>query len=121
MRTIIAGSRSITDYATVERAVRLSGIEITEVISGKARGPDLLGERWAKEHDVPVNSKPANWNKYGPSAGPIRNREMAEEADALVAVWDGVSKGTKDMIKVAKQKGLKVHIHVKGSLEELFD
>lgn len=120
MRTIIAGSRSIKDYETVKRGVRLAGLEITQVVSGCANGVDKLGERWAEENNIPVNKAPANWNRYGVAAGRIRNEQMAEEADALIAIWDGKSNGTRNMINIARKKGLSIHIHVKGSLEELF-
>lgn len=120
MRTIIAGSRTIRNYETVERAIKLSGFEITSVLSGCANGPDTLGERWAKENDVHVEYYPANWNKDGGYAGLIRNRQMADNADAVIAVWDGKSTGTKDMIDVARRKKLSIHVHVKGSFDDLF-
>jgi len=111
MRTIIAGSRSITDYATIESAVAESGFQITEVISGGARGVDALGEEWAMRHQVPFRRFPADWDAHGKSAGMIRNREMAEIAEALVLCWDGLSKGSKNMLKEAERRGLKIHVH----------
>jgi hypothetical protein len=110
MRTIIAGSRSITDYDTVALAVELSGFDVTEVVSGTARGVDELGERWARQKGVPCRRFPADWERYGRSAGYWRNEEMARNADALVAVWDGVSRGTGHMIDIARREGLKVFI-----------
>ena len=111
MKTIIAGSRDITNYAIVEEAVRASGISVSTVVSGKQRGVDTLGERWAKAHGVEVAPYPAEWKAHGRAAGPIRNRQMADNADALIAVWDGFSPGTKDMIDVAKRRGLTVYVH----------
>lgn len=110
MRTIIAGGRDITDILLVEQAVCESGFEITYVVSGKARGVDTLGEQWAEARGIPVLSFPANWDKYGKAAGAIRNKEMAENADALIAIWDGVSLGTGNMVSAAFQKGLKVFV-----------
>ena len=105
MKTIIAGSRSITDKEVVLRAVKESGFNITEVVSGKAPGVDTLGEEIAEDMGVPVKPFPANWTKYGPAAGFLRNSEMAEYADVLIAVWDGESPGTADMIhKMGKRK-----------------
>ena len=98
MRVIIAGSRSIEEFAEVAIAVEESGFNVTEVVSGKARGVDTLGEAWAEESEVPVKPFPADWKKRGNDAGKRRNTEMAEYADALVAVWDGVSTGTQNMI-----------------------
>jgi len=110
MKTIIAGSRGITNLFVVEKAVELSGFDITEVVSGTARGVDQLGEEWAAMRLVPIKRFPANWNLYGKSAGHRRNKQMAEYAEALIAVWDGVSPGTKNMIDTAKELGLKVHV-----------
>ena len=101
MRVIIAGSRTITSYDTVKEAVANSGFTITTVISGCARGVDQLGEKWANENGVKIARFPANWEKYGKRAGAIRNAAMADNADALIAVWDGKSAGTRDMIKQA--------------------
>jgi hypothetical protein len=110
MKTIIAGSRTITDYNELLLAIKDSWIPTT-VISGCAKGVDQLGERWAKDNNVPLLSFPANWELYGKSAGYKRNEQMAENAEGLIALWDGHSKGTQHMIDIAKRKGLKVHIH----------
>lgn len=110
MKVIIAGSRTITDYQDVWNAVKESRFGFTEVVSGGASGVDQLGERWAHEHGVPVKRFIPQWVKYGRGAGPRRNEEMARYADALVAVWDGKSNGTKNMIDVAKHYKLKVYV-----------
>lgn len=111
MRTIIAGSRTITDIKKVYRAVSDSGFDITQIISGCASGVDKLGEEYATFMQIPIARYPANWNLYGKSAGFIRNKEMAENADALIAIWDGESKGTKHMIDIANKRGLKIYVH----------
>lgn len=80
-------------------------------MSGKAKGPDSHGERWAYANDIPVDDYPADWDRHGKAAGAMRNEEMACNADALIAVWDGSSRGTADMIRRAKTKGLQVHVH----------
>jgi hypothetical protein len=108
MKVIVAGSREITSFKEVSLAIEKSGFEITEIISGTARGVDKLGEGWASLHKVPIKRFPAQWAKYGRGAGFKRNTEMAEYADALVAVWDGQSKGTKQMISEANRLLLKV-------------
>ena len=114
MKTIIAGSRTATDYKHLILAIdyaRLEGIEVTEVVSGTARGADQLGERYAEEVDMPLHKFPADWDKNGKRAGYLRNVEMAENAEALIALWDGESRGTKHMIDIAKLRGLKVYVH----------
>jgi hypothetical protein len=85
-------------------------IGIIEVVSGAARGADIAGERWAEERDIPVKQFKADWDKHGKAAGPIRNAQMADYADCLVAVWDGQSKGTRSMIEYAVQRGLLVYV-----------
>lgn len=107
MKTIIAGSRTITDYDIVKKAVQESGFKITEVVSGTAKGVDSLGEQWALENGVPVKRFPADWNKHGNSAGPIRNEQMGDYSEALIAVHNG-SKGTAHMLEYAIKKGLHV-------------
>jgi hypothetical protein len=82
----------------------------TVVLSGGARGADYLGELWAKENGVPLEIYPAHWAMHGKAAGPIRNREMARHAEALIALWDGKSRGTKDMIDVAEAACLRIYV-----------
>jgi len=112
MKTIIAGSRGINDIRIIRSAVEESGFIITEVISGTARGVDRLGEVYAKEEDIPIVRFPADWDRYGRGAGPRRNAQMAEYGDALIAIWDGESRGTKSMIDLAKKAGLRVHVKI---------
>lgn len=110
MRTIIAGSRIATDPRLITIAMNHCGWVPTVVISGTASGADTLGENWAEEHDIPVERYPAQWSMYGKSAGYRRNADMANKAEALVALWDGSSRGTKHMIDLAKRKGLEVYV-----------
>lgn len=113
MKTIIAGSRNIQDLRFVEQAIEESGFNITQVVCGCARGVDDLGRKWAGNGNrIPVKLFMAKWNKLGKSAGYIRNKQMAEYADALIAIWDGESKGTKHMIDLAKERGLKVFVKI---------
>ncbi len=115
-KVIIAGGRDYTDYVRLEYicAELLQGKFNTEIVSGKARGADRLGEMFAVEHGYPVKYFPANWELHGKRAGPLRNIEMAEYADELIAFWDGKSRGTKHMIDEATKKGLKVNVITYG-------
>ncbi len=108
MKVIIAGSRTISDRESVEAAIKASGFEITEVVCGMARGVDTEGFNWAKDNNIPVKEFHADWEKYGRAAGPIRNKQMAEYADALIAIMAPNSKGTKNMIETAIKRGLKL-------------
>ena len=110
MRTIIAGSRTFDDYPAMYYAMKSCPFQITEVVSGNAAGADRLGETWAWYNRIPVTMFKPDWDKFGKSAGVRRNRQMAEYADALVAFWDGSSKGTAHMIQEATKQGLVVHV-----------
>ena len=110
MKTIIAGSRNITDYLILQSFIKEYNIIITEVISGGARGVDKLGERWANENNIPIKRFIPDWDKFGKKAGMLRNTDMAIYGEQLVTLWDGKSNGTKNMIGTAKNKGLIVHI-----------
>lgn len=112
MRVIIAGSRDITSMEHVERAIKESGFNITTVVSGGARGVDSLGERWAEDNGITMVRFPADWKRHGKKAGYIRNEEMAKYGDALIAVWDGESRGTENMINLAQDNGLKIHVDI---------
>jgi len=120
MRVIIAGSRTINSYEEVEKAIEDSGFVIDEVVSGGARGVDKLGEVWARDHDIPIKVFPADWAEYGKAAGIIRNGQMSRYADALIAVWDGSSRGTTDMICKAHHEGLRVHVRTVTTSKETY-
>lgn len=109
MKVIIAGSRDFNDYKLLKEKcdLILSDYNDIEIVSGLARGADKLGERYARENKYLIKPFPADWNKYGISAGYIRNEEMAKYGDFLIAFWDTKSSGTKHMIDLAKQYGLK--------------
>lgn len=98
MKVIVAGSRSITALLVVEMAWKDSQFEITELISGGARGVDSLGEQLATQKGIPIKRFTPNWDLYGKKAGILRNMEMGRYADALIACHDGSSRGTAHMI-----------------------
>lgn len=112
MRTIVAGGRNVTDYRVVLNAMDIIGWTPTVIISGNANGVDKLGERWAKENVVVTEIFPANWDKYGKSAGYIRNDLMAKEAEALLLIWDGKSKGSGHMLMLAIKYKLKIMVYI---------
>lgn len=80
------------------------------VVSGHARGADQMGEMWADAHMVDVKLYPADWDTHGKGAGPIRNREMAQNADVLVTFFDGYSSGTRHMIEMGLMYDLEIHV-----------
>lgn len=128
-KVIIAGGRKFNDYARLKSYCKhvLRNKSNIEVVSGGAKGADSLGEDFAIEHKLGLKTFPAPWTdiegkpareigkradgtKYWKKAGPARNIQMADYADALIAFWDGKSTGTKHMIDTAKKKGLKVAV-----------
>lgn len=120
MKIIIAGSRDVTDYSIIREAVIESGYwkqygKSIEVICGMARGVDLLGKEFAKRNGLICHEFPADWNKHGKAAGYIRNAEMGKFAKelngALLAVWDGTSRGTKQMIEWAVKNDLEHYVY----------
>jgi hypothetical protein len=117
LRLIIAGSRNYQDYAllqsSIDEFIDYNSLGDPDpgviIISGMAKGADLLGVRYAVERSYAVEEFPADWSK-GRSAGPQRNREMAKSANACIVFWDGKSRGTASMIALAKQQQLKLHV-----------
>ncbi len=111
-RVIVAGSRDFHDYSIVEEKLDylFSNRKPDSIVCGGARGADELGAEYAKKHGIKVDLFPADWDTYGKSAGYIRNTEMAKNAEALVAFWDGKSRGTAHIIETAKAHGLAVRV-----------
>lgn len=135
MKVIIAGSRTIDTMNKLVQvrdenfrclgnplAYALLGLnrgnygfkqeDITEIISGGARGVDRLGEKFAKIGNIKLTVIKPNWKKYGKKAGFLRNKEMVDKADALIAIWDGKSKGTKHTIDLARKKGIPIYLEI---------
>ena len=114
MIVIVAGSRDITNYEIVKTVIQRSKFVITEFVSGRAkRGVDALGERYAIEHGFVPRLFPADWDQYGKGAGFIRNQQMADYADALIAVMiSGGSPGTKDMVNRMRKAGKPVQLAI---------
>ena len=112
MKVIVAGSRTITLQSIVDQAIirafnywmkndqdNWQYYTQPEIVSGGAQGVDFLGEKYALKHKLKCTVFPANWELHGRKAGILRNREMAFYADRLIAIWDGKSRGTLNMIQ----------------------
>ena len=113
MRVIIAGSRTKNAYKAVMDALDQSGfvVDLDAVLSGHSGTVDLAAEKFAMTYGFDLEIYPANWKGRGRAAGPYRNGVMVGQADALIALWDGKSRGTSGIIEMARAKGLKVYIH----------
>ena len=126
MKIIVAGTRTFSDYELLSKTMDgfisvFCGLQIyygtdIEIVSGTANGADKFGERWAEEQkssyrkNIKLKQFPADWEKHGKAAGLIRNEQMADYGQALIAFWDGKSRGTKHMIQTALKKGLMVKV-----------
>lgn len=114
-RVAIVGSRTFEDYTAMERFIRhiceTENIIPSVIISGGARGADLLAVRFANEHGIKLMEYKPEWNKYGKSAGFKRNVEIIDDCDVCLAFWDGESKGTKHDIDLCKEKGKPCYIY----------
>lgn len=110
MKVIVAGGRDFSNYDLMCQKLDNIFSRLAEVVivCGEAKGADSLGRRYAEEHGYKILSYPADWAKYGKSAGFKRNIEMSKVSDALVAFWDGKSKGTKHMIDLMKNKPTRI-------------
>ena len=114
-KLIVAGGRDYLDYVQMfEELHKLANNQYSNqaisIVSGMARGADALAVRFAREQQVRLYEFPADWNANGKRAGFMRNEEMAEFADGLVAFWDGQSKGTAHMIQTMKKLNKPVHV-----------
>ena len=119
-RIIIAGGRDFNNYNLLKETMwnifidRPTDKSFVEIISGCANGADKLGILYANDYGINLKKFPADWDKFGKSAGYIRNKEMAkyarEENGVLIAFWDGQSKGTRHMIDLANEYKLEVHV-----------
>lgn len=118
MKVIIAGSREIIlsaaeTHKIISSSVIKESLAISEVVSGACgRGVDRAGEQWADAMLIPKKLFPADWKKHGKSAGPIRNKQMAEYADAAIVIWNGQSRGSENMIHEMKLLNKPVHVVV---------
>lgn len=112
MRTVIAGGRNVFNMAELDAALAACGWVPTVVLCGGASGADNLGRLWAEANNIPVEYFPADWATYSRAAGMYRNAQMAESAEALIALWDSESKGTSNMITNARRCKLKIYVHL---------
>ena len=109
MKLAIIGGRDFNDTLLFLTTVQeFPNIEV--VVSGGARGVDKLGELWANSQNIPTEIYYPDWDQYGKAAGFIRNKLIVENSDAVLAFWDGSSKGTKSSIDLAKKYNKKLTV-----------
>ncbi len=103
MNVAIVGGRDFDDYEQFKSCVSGEKHKFKSIVSGGARGVDSLAERYGREMGVPVKIYLPDWTKHGKSAGPIRNKQIIEAADCVIAFWDEKSPGTRSSIKIAEE------------------
>ena len=128
MKICIAGSRRFPEFGItkpehwhdpkkriimcriLQESIGKSRFQIDEVVTGKCWGIDDLGEAWANKYKIPVKPFPADWDRFNKEAGKIRNKEMADYADALISIHSE-SSGSLDMIKCMKKLCKPIYIY----------
>lgn len=111
VKVCICGSRSIGSFEIISQAVSASGFAPTLIIQGGCRGVDLFAKEWAIMKNIPCAEIIAYWQSFGKAAGPIRNKAMLGLADAVIAIWDGKSKGTGGMIEMTRKAGKPLFVY----------
>lgn len=106
----VVGSRSFIDKRLSWRVLDRVRSKVAAVVTGGAEGADSLGAAWARSKGIPVRIIRPDWKRFGNSAGPRRNAEIVAEAGALIAFWDGASRGTADVVARARASGVPVHV-----------
>lgn len=114
MRIVVSGTRTITDVRAIERVLSQHIAVKDTVITGGCRGPDRIAHEYARRYFAGTEVFDADWDTHGKAAGPIRNGKMMDEADVLVAFWDGASLGTRNAIDQARKRGVETHIYYLG-------
>jgi predicted Rossmann fold nucleotide-binding protein DprA/Smf involved in DNA uptake len=108
-RIAVIGSRDFEDYGRLESVLEPHLPAV--LLSGGAKGADALAERLAGERGLTIDVIPADWRRYGRGAGPIRNKQIVESADLVIAFWDGKSRGTRSALSHAEKMGIPVEVH----------
>jgi len=106
----IIGSRTFNNYDLLTDEInKLKSIyDIKAIVSGGAKGADLLGKKYAIENNLEYIEYLPDWKRFGKSAGVIRNKDIINTANIVIAFWDGVSKGTKNSIDIANKQNKKI-------------
>ena len=109
-RLAVVGSRTFHDYDLLSQVLGSVHTPISIIVSGGAKGADSLAEKYALEHDIDTDIYLPDWDKFKKTAGFVRNYDIVANADAVVAFWDGKSRGTMHTVKIAEKAGLPVYI-----------
>jgi hypothetical protein len=111
MKVVVAGTRTIKDKDVVFKALNNTAFEITELFSGGAQGVDQIGEEWARSKNIPIKVYKPHYAIENPIHAPLlRNVSMAQDGDALIAIWKDESRGTAHMINCMRKLNKPIEI-----------
>lgn len=110
MKLSIVGSRSFSDYALLKASILKSFPEVSIVVSGGAKGADQMGQKFAEDMNLKTEIYLPDWKRYGKGAGIVRNTLIVKNSHALIAFWDGTSRGTKKTIAISRALGKRLII-----------
>ncbi len=105
MKLAVVGSRDFSDLSVVEKILTADVSRITEIVSGGARGVDTAAAAFADKRGLKLKVFLPDWDKFGRAAGPIRNKQIVQYCDEVIAFWDGKSPGTKSSLMMARELG----------------
>jgi len=106
MKLAVIGSRGFEDYSLLSQ--KLDEINPSEIISGGAKGADTLADRYANEHDIKLTEFKPDYKKYGRGAPHVRNRQIVDASEKVLAFWDGKSRGTLSTLKYAEKQSIEI-------------
>jgi predicted Rossmann fold nucleotide-binding protein DprA/Smf involved in DNA uptake len=109
MKAAVIGSRTFDSYQFMEQILRF--YDITLIISGGAKGADACAKQYAHSNGISYREYLPDWDQYGKRAGFLRNRQIVNDAEIVIAFWDSVSKGTKNSVDIANDMGKEVYIY----------
>ena len=108
MRVAIVGSRGLS----VTNLEKYLPNGVTEIVSGGAKGIDTCAREYAVSNGIKLTEFLPEYEKYGRSAPLKRNITIIENADLVLAFWDGTSRGTKFVLDNCKSRGIPVKVFV---------
>jgi hypothetical protein len=121
MKLAVIGSRNFSDSHILTQTLNMLHEEynVTTLVSGGAKGADIMGQRWAEIRSIETEIYIPDWNLHGKRAGLLRNQDIVNSADLIVAFWDGVSTGTRHAIDLAHSSKTPVIVYIGRELDKL--
>jgi hypothetical protein len=121
MKLAVIGSRNFSDSHLLTKCLNMLNEEyqLTTIVSGGAKGADIMGQRWAEIRGIETEIYLPDWENLGKRAGILRNKDIVEASDIIIAFWDGISNGTRNSIDVAHSLRKPVIVYIGSILDNL--